>query len=135
VTQDYSQAMTWCRKAADKDEPIAFSAIGGLYSDGNGVPQDYSEALRWYHKAADKGYDRALLAIAVMYEQGEGVPQDNGEAYFWYSLSCAAPVPGDTLDKWRRWRDEAAAKLTPAKLAEIQERTRQWVKTHPAIHD
>jgi hypothetical protein len=127
--------MNWCRKAAEKGSDNALAVIAGFYRDGKGVPQDYSEALRWYQKAADKGYDRALLAIAVMYEQGEGVPQDSGEAYFWYSLSCAAPVPSDTLEKWRGWRDEAAAKLTPVKLAEMQQRTRQWVKTHPAIHD
>jgi hypothetical protein len=131
----YADARPLFVQACDGGEMKACNYLGYLYLVGLGVPQDYSEALRWYHKAADKGYDYALLAIAGMYERGEGVPQDRGEAYFWYSLSCAAPEPSETLDKWRQWRDEAAAKLTPAKLAKIQERARRWVKTHPAIHN
>jgi TPR repeat protein len=88
---------------------------GGMYEQGRGVPQDYAEAVRWYRKAADQGWTRAQVNLGVMYEQGQGVPQDYALAHMWYNLA-AAQGNKDAA----KWRDELAAKMTPAQIAEAQ---------------
>jgi hypothetical protein len=55
VRQDYREAMTWYRKAADRGYATAQSNIGWLYHNGWGVKQDYGEAMTCYRKAADQG--------------------------------------------------------------------------------
>ena len=55
VSQDYTEAMKWYRKAADAGNAMAMRNIGWLYQHGQGVSQDYTEAMQWYRKAADAG--------------------------------------------------------------------------------
>src|SRR5271154_3169090 len=55
VLQDYAQAATWFRKAADLGNPVAQVNLGNLYVEGKGMPRDYSQAAEWYRKAADQG--------------------------------------------------------------------------------
>jgi hypothetical protein len=51
------------------------------------------------------------------------------ESYYW--LSLAAPhLKGDTQGKVTKLREDAAATLSPAKRAEIDERIKQWQAAH-----
>jgi Sel1 repeat len=84
LSQDYSEAMKWLRKAADKGNPLAQSNLGEMYYKGWGVPQDYAEAAKWYLKAAAQGEVYAQNNIAGMYDNGEGLPLDDVEAVKWY---------------------------------------------------
>ena len=45
MPQDYVQAMTWYRKAADAGDAKAMLNIGAMYAVGHGVPQDYADAV------------------------------------------------------------------------------------------
>src|ERR1039458_9634347 len=84
VSQDYSQAAFWFRKAADQGNAHAQLFLGLLYSEGWGVAQDFEEAAIWYRKAADEGNADAQWALGSMYSAGDGVPQDYTSAAIWY---------------------------------------------------
>jgi len=47
VPQDYAQAVSWYRKAADQVSPKAQNNLGFMYRDGRGVAQDYVAAHKW----------------------------------------------------------------------------------------
>ena len=55
VTQDYSEAVKWFRKAAEQGYAAAQNNLGMCYKNGEGVTRDYSEAVKWYQKAAERG--------------------------------------------------------------------------------
>jgi TPR repeat protein len=82
--QDFAQAMTWYRKAADQGNAWAQNSVGALYHNGQGVKQDYAQAMTWYRKAADQGDATAQANIGVLYDNGLGVKQDYAQAMTWY---------------------------------------------------
>jgi len=57
ITQDYSKAVTWYRKAAEQGHARAQYSLGQMYDQGLGVTQNYKEAFKWYRKAAEKMED------------------------------------------------------------------------------
>ncbi len=71
-------------------------------------------------KAADQGDAQAQFILGVAHFKGEGVPQNYAEAYFWANLSASQDSQN------AKWRDKAAAKLTPAKIEEVQARCKKW---------
>jgi hypothetical protein len=129
VPQSYSEEMHWYVLAANKGDDVAMLYLGYIYRRGDGVAPDSAKALDWFRKSAEKGQSNALYMVGAMYRDGEGVSQDFAEAYFWLNLSTADPPPGSQKD-----RDAIVAKLSPAKLTEIQDRCRKWAETHPKIH-
>ena len=55
VSQNYSKAAKWYRKAASKGDAISQINLSIMYFNGKGVPKDYSEAIAWVSKAANQG--------------------------------------------------------------------------------
>ena len=86
VEQDYKQAVTWYRMAANQGYAKAQSNLGVMYDKGYGVKQDYYQAVKWYHKAADQGYAKAQDNLSIMYYEGLGVKQDFVKAHILWKL-------------------------------------------------
>ena len=130
VACDYAVAMRWWRMAADRGDERAMGFIGYLYHTGDGVQQDYAAAIRWYRMAADKGDTFAMGNLGQIFNLGcgKGISKDDAEAYFWLNLMARTPHE-------RAERDKVGEKLTPEKRLEVEERCREWAKTHPVIHD
>lgn len=84
VTQDYTEAAQWCRKAAEQGLANAQYTLSGLYLHGRGVPKDYTEAVKWCRKGAEQGHAKAQSFIGDYYYDGRGVPKDTAEAAKWY---------------------------------------------------
>jgi len=59
VPQDYTEAVTWYRKAADQGYAPAQNNIGARYGKGQGVTQDYANAYIWSSLAVGSGYGDA----------------------------------------------------------------------------
>src|SRR6266849_4970708 len=118
---DYATAIRLWRPLADKGEVEAQYNLGGMYDKGQGVTRDYAIAVSWYRRAAGQGNTAAQLNLGVMYDNGWGVRQNHVIAHMWFSLAAAM---GDR-DAARN-RDIAAAKLTPAQIAEAQRLIREW---------
>ena len=84
VTQDYTEAVKWYRKAAEQGNATAQCNLGYCYYSGEGVTQDYAEAVKWFRKAAEQGNAQAQCNLGYCYKYGEGVTQDYTEAVKWY---------------------------------------------------
>ena len=63
VTQDYSQASDWFRKAAEQGDAEAQYCLGCAYSNGDGVVEDEDLSLKWLRKAAEQGNADAQGAL------------------------------------------------------------------------
>lgn len=84
IAKNYTEALTWYRKASEKGYERASYNIGTYYYNGLGVERNYTEAMIWFKVAADKGYGKAMFNIAVMYYNGQGVGKNNTEAVNWF---------------------------------------------------
>ena len=80
VSQDYKEAVTWIRKAADQREASAQFDLGYCYEIGEGVVQDYTEATKWYRKAADQGWAFAQGTLGICCAFGCGVRENATDA-------------------------------------------------------
>jgi TPR repeat protein len=121
VPQDYATAVSWYRKAAEQGLANAQYNIGTIYLNGQGVPQDYETAATWLRKAAVQGLADAQGKLGAIYGVGQGVPQDYVIAHMWFNLAAASGNKNAA-----EARDEVAAKMTPAQIAEAQKLAREW---------
>lgn len=125
---DYAEAERWFRKAADQGLAESQFNLGVLYQNGRGVPRDYRQSAMWYRTAAGHGHARAQLNLGAMYANGEGVPRDYVEAYKWLNLAAAnlPPSQSESRELAVNGRDQIAARMTPAQVAEGESRARAW---------
>jgi uncharacterized protein len=84
VDKNYTQAVTWYRKAAELGNAYGMNNLGSMYSNGRGVSQDDKQAVTWYRKAAELGNADAMINLGFMYNKGHGVNQDYKQAVTWY---------------------------------------------------
>ncbi|MDX2179094.1 MAG: tetratricopeptide repeat protein [Bryobacteraceae bacterium] len=57
VTQDYSEAAQWFRRAAEQGDAQAQFNLGVMYYEGQGLRQDYILAHMWWNLAAARDSD------------------------------------------------------------------------------
>lgn len=103
VTQDYSQAYEWWKKASLKSDVRAIANLGMCYQLGRGVERDSVDAVRLYEKSIKEG-NKALLSqrsdnapksafdamlVGDCYENGIGVGKDYAKAAGFYSQAAA----------------------------------------------
>ncbi|MEY4635371.1 MAG: hypothetical protein RJA55_1169, partial [Acidobacteriota bacterium] len=100
--------------------------LGASYYIGQGVPQDYAQAVAWYRKAADQGDADSQYNLGVMYRNGQGVPQDYVESHKWRNLA-ASRASAENQKRYAEGRDAVATQMTPAQLAEAQQRASAWL--------
>ena len=126
--QNYAEAVLWYRKAADHGNAFAQFHLGLSYASGRGVTQDYAEAVSWYRKAAEQGNAFAQLNLGFQYASGSGVAREYVPAYMWFNLAVLRFDASDReyRDKAMEERDQLAAKMTPAQIAEAQKLAREW---------
>ena len=55
VSQDYTLAADWFRKAAEQGNAHAQDELGAAYYFGHGVPQNNDQAMEWLKKSAAQG--------------------------------------------------------------------------------
>ena len=93
VTQDYSQALEWFRRAADQNFAPAQFQLGVLYYDGQGVAQNYGRAADWFRRAASHNHVQAIFNLGIMYREGQGVLANPTAAAHWYLLAAKQNFP------------------------------------------
>ncbi len=156
VPQDFGQAIAWYEKAAQQNNSDAMMNLAFLYHNGQGVTKDEARSFDFVRRAAEAGSPDAQFQLGMAYYQGEeGLQPDNdiarkwlyrsaqqGDAaaqfnyamllkaepakvYFW--LCLAEPhFTGQTKAKTTELRTAAAAKLSPAERAEIDQQVKLW---------
>jgi TPR repeat protein len=128
VAQSYGQAKRWFEEAAKQGHAEAQVNLGALYLNGDAPPQSAQMALFWFSRAAEQGNVAAFVNLGDMYARGQGVPQDFIQAYMWFVL---AATNGD--ENGAEKRDLLVAKMTPAQIAEAQERAQAWKPTIKSV--
>ncbi|WP_416907208.1 MAG: tetratricopeptide repeat protein [Polymorphobacter sp.] len=128
VAQDYTVAVSWYRKAADQGLAEAQFNLGNMYYSGRGLEQDYAAAVSWYRKAADQGLAEAQFNLGASYDMGEGVAQDYVQAHKWLNLAGAGAADTETRNEANELRENVAAKMQPAQIAEAQRLASAWRK-------
>jgi TPR repeat protein len=103
VPQDYAQAATWTRKAAEQGDATAEAELGAAYLLGEGVPKDYSEAYFWF-RIAETGHV-------------QGIDPKTGHEI--------------THDEMTALLTEAATHLTPSAVSEAEARAAAWLAASP----
>ena len=83
-----SDDLTSLRRAAERGDAKAQSALGDRFLYGDGVARDFNEAREWYQKAAEQGDAKADNSLGYMYDAGRGVRRDYAEALMWYSKAA-----------------------------------------------
>ena len=88
VEQDYVEAVSWYRLAAEQGHAFAQFALGLAYNYGEGVEKDYATAAKWYRPAAEQGLYYAQYFLGCAYRNGEGVEQDFVETVKWLQIAA-----------------------------------------------
>lgn len=97
ISQDYSEAIRWFKKAAELDNTAAMSHLGSIYYQGVGVEKNAKEAFMWKKKAAEGGYADAMYDLGTLYYHGMGVEKNQDEGMKW--IKKAAENGSETAKK------------------------------------
>jgi TPR repeat protein len=85
VEQDFAQALSWYRKAAEQNHAdsqyrVAVAYAYGLVSYG----KDDKQAMHWLVKAGENGHKKSQKLLARVYQTGElSVTPDEKKARYW----------------------------------------------------
>ncbi|NOJ40888.1 tetratricopeptide repeat protein [Bradyrhizobium australiense] len=127
-------------KAAKKGSAVAQFSLGVMnYPIGDatfdptgpnsGVTGNLPEAIAWFQRGADQGDFDSLVTLAAAYTDGIGVPQDYVEAHKLLNVAAPRVKYADMRNDIIKRRDELAAKMTTAQIAEAQKLAREWKPT------
>lgn len=118
------QAHEKTAEAAARGNVDAQYQLSFSYSTGTDhVAKNEAEALNWMSRAAMQGHLAAQYNLGIFYLNGTGAPADARRAYFWLtSAAMRKYASGTTTD----YRAQAAAKLTPADIADLNKRLLAW---------
>jgi hypothetical protein len=67
--ENFAEAATWFRKAAEQGDVDAMSKLAGCYWSGKGVDKSAREAINWWKQAADKGDEEATKNLKMALEK------------------------------------------------------------------
>ena len=63
MEQNWTKAVEWYTKAAEKGNSDAMYQLGHIFEMGEGVEQNLAKAVEWYTKAQDAGDEDAEAQI------------------------------------------------------------------------
>ena len=112
LKQDYTQAFTWFKRAADLSDVTALTVCGDAYLRGEGVEYNPVRGVAMHARAAELGSEWACGILGEANAEGEhGFDQDPQEATHWYRemQTCGKRNASEDL------REKAAA----------------WLREHP----
>jgi hypothetical protein len=93
VTQNYTEAVNWYRRAAQFDHVEALYSLGYVYAYGQGVQQDYAEARLWLERAAALNHVNATGELGSIYWND----QNYAEAAYWHRRAADLGLPASMV--------------------------------------
>ena len=84
----------------------------------------------WYRKAGDQTNAFAQAHLGLMYEHGYGVSKDPVMACMWLNLAVSRAT---SLSMAVKLRNEVAAKMTPAQIAEAERWQSSGAQVNPFL--
>ena len=127
VRADYANALKAWAPLAEGGDSNAQHNVGIMYENGQGMARDHAAAARMYRRAAAQGHADAQFNLGTLYETGRGVPQDAVRAHMWFNVSATTSLGGMLWSGTAALaaREAAAAKMTPAEIAQAQQMARR----------
>src|SRR5260370_15740492 len=101
VPKDYSEAMTWFRKAGDQGDAYSQGALGTGYSEGWGMKPDIEEAYFWHSLAATNGnaFYSVLRELDVLHLSASQIAALNKRVEEWKTHHSQPPAPAQAETK------------------------------------
>ncbi len=127
VAQDHAKAAMWFRKAAEQGLAWSQTALGAMYTCGEGVPKNQYEATRYYRMAAEQGDSSAQFNLGENYKRGNGVLQDKVQAYKWLSLGGRSRAEGYSREAYESDLAELAGTMNPQQIALAERFVREFL--------
>ncbi len=131
ASQQWPEALSILRQAADKGSTAAMVELGVALASGNGGAKDEAQAARLFERAAEAGNPRGVVNLAVLASNGgaqadparlrallaRAVDSNSAEAQYQLGMMTAEGVGGPKDDAAaRRLFDKAAAQSHPGAL-------------------
>ena len=88
VEKDYTAALNYFSKAADKGHLAAMNNLAWLYQNGHGVEKDLKKAFEILTQSATHDDPWALNELGRMYEEGIGITSDHTHAVACYTKAA-----------------------------------------------
>lgn len=90
LSQDFPRAQALFQSARDDSDPVAMTALGQLYADGDVLERDVVLAAKWFMRALThhNAYAEAQFRLALALADGNGVQADTGEAMRLFDLAA-----------------------------------------------
>lgn len=85
---NYTTAVTYFQKAADKGIVDAFNRLGVFYYNGLGIPKDESKASDYFLQAAEHNHIKAIFNLIYCYTHGKGVQQNWDKVIEYYKRAA-----------------------------------------------
>jgi len=118
----HERAVQWWTLAVEQGDLESLFNLGQAHRLGLGVAKDETKAFELLRKAAVGGVAAAQSRLGLAYATGEGAALDPIEASKWFEL---AALRGDQAAAVNRVRARSA--LSPAQLAEVDRRVREFL--------
>jgi len=91
-------AVTWLRKAADKNHAGAMHSLAKMLANGDGVKSNAKQARIWFEKAVAHDYPASLRELGLIYKEGVGAQPDEDTARHY--MARAASLGDEIALQW-----------------------------------
>jgi TPR repeat protein len=91
--QTPQEVLAAVRADAERGDPRAMFAMGGLYVEGLIVQRNYSIAREWYEKSANAGLPEGIFNVGVCWETGMGSAADAAKAAEFFKRAADMNLP------------------------------------------
>lgn len=99
--ENYSEALKWYERAAEKGETTCLFITGYFYHNGRGASKNYAKAVEYFKRAVEIGYSTDGNVEDhlgdIYWEGGNGVTADRSQAVEWYKKAYDKGTISDGL--------------------------------------
>ena len=125
---NYSEAIKWFKKDAEKGYADAQNRLGVRYYKGEGVEINREDAFKYFMKAAEQGHTKAQTNVGICYHFGRGVLSDDEKSKEWLrKASNKGYDPASSL--LSKWYKEGNSSISNVIIKDIYEDAYESIKS------
>ncbi len=129
--KDYDTAKKYFDSRHSDHEGFAYTALGSMYLEGNGVREDGKKARENFHNGALKGYSRGMTLYANLLGTKNGGSLDYPDAFFWHYI---AGELGENLSRVTLFRPMLPQAPASDKVGQDAQQALLWIeKVHSGM--
>ncbi len=129
--KDYDNAKKYFDARHSDHEGFAYTALGSMYLQGDGVREDGKKARENFHNGALKGYSRGMTLYANLLGTKNGGAVDYPNAFFWHYI---AGELGENLSRVTLFRPMLPEAPATDKVGQDAQQALMWIeKVHTGM--